>query len=197
MKLLYMYKASLSGDFNPFDYINKRYRMPGHMSDVVDSPVFLDHTADMHSTYLDFMRTYVGAVEVKEFSLCVSLFYDGDKLYKRSNDSFWPLLASVLNCDPSYRSKMGLGLFCVCTHNLPIGSPAEQSMIDDLLTEELKQLENGILFQFQSDSGQDHAMFYKCVPLCGMLIHVLRRKSSTFPPPHHCTAVPVVGNATV
>jgi hypothetical protein len=113
----------------------------------------------MHAQFEAYLQTYQGAAELKEFSVCLSLFYDGVKLYRRSNDSLWPLVASVLNCDPSYRTKLGLGLFALCVHNLPVGSPAEQSIIDDLLTEELKQLENGILFEFPLPDGTLHAVF--------------------------------------
>jgi hypothetical protein len=160
-----MYKSSLVG-FNPFKYLENRHHQIGHMSDVVDSPVFRDHTADMHAHYVQFRNSYVGVAELVEFSLCLSLFYDGDKLYKRSNDGMWPLLASVLNCDPSYRSKMGLGLFSLCLHNLPVGSPAEQSIIDDLVTEELKQLENGIVFEFKDDNGDLKAVFIQARSIC-------------------------------
>jgi hypothetical protein len=129
------------------------------MSDIVDSPVFLQHTLEMHTQFREFKLTYAGACELKEFSVCLSLFYDGEQLYTRSNDSLWPLLASVLNCDPSYRTKFGLGIFAVCMHNLPIDSGAERSMIDDLLTEELKQLENGILFEFKQENGANQAVY--------------------------------------
>eukprot|EP01034_Spumella_vulgaris_P039750 gene39750-49124_t len=128
-----MCKKSLVG-VNPFAYVQERCRLPGHMSDIVDSPVFEDHTADMHNQFVAFKRD----------------------VYK----------ASVLNCDPSYRSKMGLGLFSVAIHNLDIGSPAEQSLIDDLLTEELKQLENGILFEFELDNGEKKALFLQTRALC-------------------------------
>ena len=160
-----MYKNSLDG-FNPFAYLTSRVRLPGHMNDIVDSPVFQDHTSDMHANFLEYLRTYEGDAELMEFSLCLSIFYDGDKLYKRSNDSLWPLLVSVLNCDPSYRTKLGLGIFSVSLHNLPVGSPAEQSIIDDLLTEELKQLENGILFEFKRPNGESHAVFLQARVIC-------------------------------
>lgn len=166
IKLFLMYKDSLTG-FNPFNYIEGgRYRDPQCMSDIVDSPVFLEHTQDMRTQFLEFKRTYVGVSDVKEFSVCLSLFYDGEQLYKRANDHMWPLLASVLNCDPSYRTKLGLGIFSVCLHNLPINSGAERSMLDDLLTEELKQLENGILFEFKLDNGDTHAVYVQARAIC-------------------------------
>ena len=153
-----MYRSSLE-DFDMFAYNRTRHRRDGCLSDISDGSIPQAQTAAMHQAFLDFKRTYVGGVELMECSLLLSLFYDGDKLYDRSNDSLWPVMMSVLNCDPSYRNKIGLGLFMVAMHNISVGSGAEQSMIDDLLCQELKQLENGILFEFKTKDGRDHAVF--------------------------------------
>eukprot|EP01034_Spumella_vulgaris_P029381 gene29381-36427_t len=69
IKLFWMYKDSLTG-FNPFTYVENRYRMPNHMGDVVDSPVFKEHMSYMHSQFEAFAETYVAAdgVVLKEFS---------------------------------------------------------------------------------------------------------------------------------
>ena len=74
------------------------------------------------------------------------VFNDGDQLFKRKADSLWPMLASVLNCDPSYRTKLGLGLFLISLHNLDVGSDAVQSVMDNVFAEELRAIKNGDIF---------------------------------------------------
>ncbi len=140
IRLVEMCKKAVSG--NPmFDYNATRRKVDGEMSDVLDGAAAVSHLFDMHSQFEKMKEAYhnLDNRRVVEFSVLLSFFYDGDALYKRSNDSAWPFLASVLNLNPSLRSKLGVGLFLVALHNLKVGSGAEQSMIDDLITEELKQ----------------------------------------------------------
>ena len=47
--------------------------------------------------------------EVHECSLGLTFFYDGGTNYKRSADSMWPLVTSVINCNPSNRTQLGIG----------------------------------------------------------------------------------------
>jgi hypothetical protein len=45
---------------------------------------------------------------VDECSLGLTFFYDGGVNYKRSTASMWPLVTSVINCNPSNRTKLGI-----------------------------------------------------------------------------------------
>lgn len=154
-----MYKESVETGVPVFDYNEKRRHEDGYLTDVMDGSIPKEQMADMHQQYLAFKQSYAGDTELHEVSLLLSLFYDGDKLYDRSNDSLWPLMMSIFNCDPSFRTKLGLGLFMVSLHNMTVGSGAEQAMIDNLLTEELKQLENGILLEFTLSDGTRHSAY--------------------------------------
>lgn len=158
IQLARMYRDSLE-DTTLFSYDSTRHRRNGFMSDILDGSVPKAEMDAMRQNFIEFKRTYTGLVELIECSLVASLFYDGDKLYDRSNDSLWPMMMSVLNCDPSFRTRLGLGMFMIAMHNIAVGSEAEQSMIDDLLTQELKQLENGILLEFKTKNGDNHAVF--------------------------------------
>lgn len=158
IQLAQMCRESMEG-FDMFSYEQTRHKRDGCMTDILDGEVPKAELQSMHDLFTEFKSNYTGDCELIEFSLILSLFYDGDKLYDRSNDSLWPLMMSVLNCDPSYRIKLGLGIFEIALHNITVGSGAEQSMIDDLLSQELKQLENGILFEFELKNGEKRAIF--------------------------------------
>lgn len=106
----------------------------------------------MSKIFADFATRYNNETSqdiVYQCSLLLTLFYDGITLFDRNADSLWPLLCSVASCNPSHRSKLGVGLFLAALHNIRPGSGAEKYFLSEVLTEELMQLERGILFKFQ------------------------------------------------
>jgi hypothetical protein len=105
---------------------------------------------EMSDIFKEFKDKYKAASSdtVYQCSLLLTLFYDGILLYDRNTDSLWPLLCSIVNCNPSHRSKLGVGLSLTALHNIKPGSGAEKYFVKNILTEELKQLERGILFSF-------------------------------------------------
>lgn len=161
-KLMELYKRSLSTEFKDIlNYNERRKAKAGFLYDIIDGVVVKEEMETMHKAFAERAALYAsennGAV-LHECSLGLSVFYDGDTLFKRASDSMWNMFVSVVNCDPSFRTKLGLGLFLAIMHNLPVGSGAEQDVIDHLYSEELKQLENGIVFEFLID-GEPHAVF--------------------------------------
>lgn len=162
IKLLDLYKKSLNELPNLFSYDKTRVKVDGGLTDILDGEVPQQHMEEMRRRFLDRRDQYAydnfGAI-LHECSLVCSAFYDGDKLYERSDDSLWPMLISIMNCDPCFRTTLGLALFMVLIHNLPMGSKAEQCIIDDMFTAELEQLFDGILFEFLTPQGQKHAVF--------------------------------------
>lgn len=161
MKLLDLYKKSLTFDKHIFSYNSRRRHKPGFLYDMNDGAVVQQEIDIMHNAFLERAAVYSrenNGVTLHECSLALSVFYDGDTLFKRKSDSMWNMFVSVLNCDPSFRTKLGLGLFLAMMHNMPVGSGAEQDVIDHLYTGELKQLENGIVFEFMHE-GSLHAVF--------------------------------------
>jgi hypothetical protein len=161
IKLLDLYKKSLVMT-DMFTYNDTRVKEDGFITDILDGAVPQKHLEEMKLRFSDrkdqYARDNNGAV-LHELSLCLSGFYDGDKLYKRSDDSMWPFLISIMNCDPCFRTTLGLALFMVLNHNMPMGSGGEQTAMDDMLVAELEQLFDGLLFEFQTDSGEKHAVF--------------------------------------
>ena len=76
-------------------------------------------------------------------NLLLSLFYDGIKVYNWIHSSFWPLIISILNLPPTYRSKFCVGQFIIGLLTVSQGGAGEHLLLQCLL-DELLLLENGI-----------------------------------------------------
>jgi hypothetical protein len=108
----------------------------------------MEAMSQVFKTFAANYNAQTSADRVFQCSLLLTLFYDGITLFDRNADSLWPLLCSVVSCNPSHRSKLGVGLFLAALHNIRPGSGAEKYFLSEILTEELLQLERGILFKF-------------------------------------------------
>jgi len=133
---------------------NAKYRVTreGCIIDTCDGTLVKEHNEAMRDRFRSVKRQFESENASETLFMCsilLTLFYDGMILFERDSDSIWPMLCSVLNCDPSKRSKLGVGLFLNMLHNISVGSGAEQYLVDQILTNELKQLEEGIIFRFE------------------------------------------------
>ncbi len=159
LKMLQMYKRSMEEDPSIFAHDANRHRTPGHATDLLDGEVPREQMTQMRAQHNfraeSFAIEHPGVV-LHECSLVFSVFNDGDQLFKRKADSLWPMIGSIWNCDPSYRTKLGLGLFLIALHNLSVGSGAVQSLMDNVFAEELKALKNGVVFSFKRKNGNIH-----------------------------------------
>lgn len=153
-KLLSLYKTSLlPGNDGLLKYFLPKYRVSreGHIIDINDGKEVQNQMEEMTAAFESFRERYNMHTSddiVFQCSLLLTLFYDGITLFDRNADSLWPLLCSIASCNPSHRSKLGVGMFLAALHNVKPGSGAEKYFIKHILTEELKVLERGILFQF-------------------------------------------------
>jgi hypothetical protein len=128
-KIFSLYKLSKTeqeegSDFDPkklFQYEHKRFQKTGYMTDILDGDEAINQTQSMRRIFEDvklkYEREHPGVL-LDECSLLFSLFYDGNELFDRSAASLWPLMISILNLDPSFRSKLGLGLFLSVLHDI-------------------------------------------------------------------------------
>ncbi len=161
-KFMEMYQTSITTDKTIFTFDHTRFKKDGYITDVMDGLVVKSHLRHMHEIYTERAQQYIvdhpGCL-LFECSLIFSLFYDGNQLYDRNCASLWPLFASVWNCNPSYRTKLGLGMFMNAIHDFDMGSMAEQQFIDGILSEELEMLEDGMIFNMKDAQGRDHAVF--------------------------------------
>jgi hypothetical protein len=153
-KLLSLYKTSLKpGNEALLLYFLSKNRVTreGCIIDINDGTEVQNQMEAMSALFKSFKERYnlTSNERVYQCSLLVTLFYDGITLFDRNADSLWPLMCSIASCNPSHRSKLGVGLFLAALHNIKSGSGAEKYFIKHILTEELQTLEKGILFKFQ------------------------------------------------
>jgi hypothetical protein len=160
VKLMEMYKFSLSPnnkEFLNYHLLRNRVFRKDCVFDINDGIAVVKKMEDMHDKFLVEqkrhaevrMKTNLPVLKLKECSLGLTLFYDGKPNFTRHVDSMWPLLCSVINCNPSDRTKLGVGMFLTALHNLSPGSKAEQYLMDTILISELKALQDGMIFEFE------------------------------------------------
>jgi hypothetical protein len=153
-KLLTLYKVSLTkGNEDLLSYFMAEYRVtrPGAIIDINDG---LEVQRQLKEMLAEFERIRLSYRErstdiLYQCSLLLTMFYDGITLFDRKADSLMPMLLSVANCNPSNRSKLGVGMSLLALHNVQAGSGAETYFLKEILAVELLQLEKGIIFKFE------------------------------------------------
>jgi hypothetical protein len=161
-KLAQLYCLSLTaGNSRLLKYHLDRYKKPGKIMDICDGTEVVFHQQEMSDSFTSYRDKFMvdnpGKV-IDECSLCLSFFYDGGINYKRGADSMWPLVTSVVNCNPSDRTKLGVGCSLSLLHNMA-GSGVENFLLK-LFAKELKALENGIVFVVAGDCVEDDRNVY-------------------------------------
>ena len=145
--LMKLVKEDINKELHMFSFIeevgdaNKLH----HMWDILNGDQAKSALEEMHD---NFKRLEDNTII--ERSILLSEAYDGGSLFDRSNLSVWPLTISILNFNPSTRIKIGVGLFVIALHCLKIGTVAEDSIFSELFIPELKALEKGMLYNFES-----------------------------------------------
>lgn len=161
---------------NLLNYRNKRFKKKDCIIDIHDGKKIDAHFKDMERIFLEVRRRFEannGEELLYQCSLGFTIFYDGITLFKRKSDSVSPLLCSVVNCNPSERSKLGGALFMNMLHNLRQNSGAEKYLIREMLTKEYKLLEKGFIIRIPHPEpkhpGQRVAAFLQARCLTGHL----------------------------
>ncbi len=161
-KLIELYTLScMDGYEDILNYRKQRFTREGCIIDAHDGEKVSKQYGKMSRNYHKAAKEFIEKNPLdflEECSLGMTLFYDGVVNFKRKADSMWPLLCSILDCNPSYRSKAGLGIFLTALHNMAMGSNAEKFLMRDCLTKELMALEKGLIFSF-FDAKTDKTRF--------------------------------------
>ncbi len=156
-KLIQLYCLSqMEGFEDILKYDDLRIKKDGVIIDVLDGSEFIRQTRKMDENYQEVLNRFRAAnngQHLHQCSLLLTLSYDGVVNFKRKLDSMWPLLSSVANCNPSDRAKMGTGMFLTMLHNAGIGSGIEKYMMEEMLVQELKKLESGVIFTILEHDG--------------------------------------------
>ncbi len=157
-KLIQMYCLSLVDGFGGIlDYDSTRIKRKGKIIDILDGKTVKLQRKNMKERYCEVKKNwnneYADLEDLHECSLILTMCYDGVTNFKRKADSMWPMLCSIANCNPSHRGKIGTGMFLVMLHNAAMGSGVESHMMKEMLTEELKKLEEGVFFTIPMQKG--------------------------------------------
>lgn len=127
--------------------INSKGENEQLVGDVTDSKQATYHKNKMANLYKQECAKFPN-LDLEEWSFITSEFYDGGTLFARRSKSVWPLVLTILNCNPDARIKIGIGMFLVALHDLAVGCRAEQSIFSELLMPELNFLGRGHIFSF-------------------------------------------------
>jgi hypothetical protein len=160
------YEAGL--DLLPDESDDVRLNESTRVEDIMDSKQSCHHLNEMHQLF-ERMKQKPGNEDILEASFILGEFYDGGTLFKRKAKSIWPLVMSILNCNPSIRVQPGIGMFLVALHDLVLGSNAEQSLFKNLFIPELNFLYDGTIFSFPDSTGKVIRVFLQA----RLVVHVL------------------------
>lgn len=112
-------------------------------SDLMDGDAVKHHLSIMHSRFKTWRNSKPDRLNnSEEVSLVLSEFYDGGQLFKSKTTNFWILMTQILNLPPTFRGKLGIGMFLSAIYS---GKhlEAEKFLFTDMYCEELRLLNDG------------------------------------------------------
>jgi hypothetical protein len=119
-----------------------------------DSYKYMDctHGSTYIKNYNEMCKNYekeFAGISEKDRPIMINLllgqFFDGIALFKKKFSVFWPLVFIILNLPPSYRVRLGIGMFLVSVFTSKQHSNAEDFLLRTLIVGELKKLNEGII----------------------------------------------------
>jgi hypothetical protein len=115
-------------------------------SDISDGACYKRNLQAMKSRYATVAKNKA-PLKIEEFNINIAINYDGVQIYKHKCGTFNPLLMTILNLPPSFRSKVGVGMFLVSLFTLQEKSETEYFIFHKCLLKELEALQFGYLHQ--------------------------------------------------
>jgi hypothetical protein len=112
--------------------------------DCSDGSTYKGNLDNMKHRYNAKFEQYEDVEKPVMINILFGQWYDGCDIYKNKNVNFWPLNAVILNLPPSYRIKLGIGMFLISIFTGIMKSNAEDFFLRNLLVAELKSLCDGI-----------------------------------------------------
>jgi hypothetical protein len=111
-------------------------------SDLMDGDEVQHHLSEMRLRYMDWIKSKPERTHSEEVSLVLSEFYDGGQLFKSKTYNFWILMTQILNLPPTFRGKLGIGMFLSAIYS-GRHLEAEKFLFTDMYCEELRLLYEG------------------------------------------------------
>lgn len=140
---LYLVGSQEFIDAYKFKYIKPSYTSTAYeIMDVLDGKVGKQHLQEMENDNIPLRGKYDLFI-----NLLLSLFHDGVQVYNQVFKNCWPLLTTILNLPPSFRTRLGAGEFMSSIFGgEEMGSYAERFTHQECYISELNELYKGIEF---------------------------------------------------
>jgi hypothetical protein len=133
---------STSGFLHAINYCTHGHSSRNHIRDVQEGENFKKHWKDMDSNYDRILERDNTLVKV---NLLLSEFHDGIQVTSSKYIKFAPLIISILNLPPTYRSNVGVGSF-LSFINLDKGKSSNiEKFLFQCLVDELKRFYKGVI----------------------------------------------------
>jgi len=111
--------------------------------DFMDGEVPIENLDSMNANFLNWQRKHDDRIDAVSVPLLLSQFYDGGQLFKSKTSNFWTLMTQILNLPPTYRGKLGIGMFIQAIY-AGKHKMSESFLFIDNFCEELNLLYNGV-----------------------------------------------------
>jgi|APCry1669189000_1035189.scaffolds.fasta_scaffold03200_3 hypothetical protein len=113
-------------------------------TDFMDGEIAIKHLQSMDENFVQWkIKNRDNCDDAISVPLLLSEFYDGGQLFKSFASNFWVLLTQILNLPPTYRGKLGIGMFVQAIY-AGKHKNAEAFLFIDNFCEELRELYYGI-----------------------------------------------------
>lgn len=126
------------------NYINDDISIENVYGDIQSGLEYRKQLAEMNTLYNEHICRLPRDSQIpKKINILLGEFYDGCQIFHSKSSSFWPLMVSILNMPPTYRQKVGIGLFCLSIFTSRTDSVAEQFLLRYCFAGELRELQYG------------------------------------------------------
>jgi hypothetical protein len=113
-------------------------------TDFMDGEIAKTHLENMKEIFSEWqLQHHDMRADSVSVNLLLSEFYDGAQLFKNQVNNFWVLMTQILNLPPTYRGKLGIGMFIQAIY-AGKHMPAEKFLFIDNFCEELRLLYYGV-----------------------------------------------------
>jgi hypothetical protein len=120
--------------------------------DASDGSTYQKNSKEMIEIYNDTFGKMTSEKPIM-INILLGQWYDGCAIFKNKVSPFWPMNIVILNLPPSYRIKLGVGMFLLTVFTGVSKSNSEDFFLRHLLVGELKALCKGVKFTI---GGKDY-----------------------------------------
>jgi len=141
-----------SGFIHAMNYIQRDKTNTYQYTDISHGSTYKQHINEMETNFnLKYPGNYPNK-KPKMINILLGQFYDGCQIFTKRYSVFWPFNIVILNLPPSYRIKLGQGMFLLTVFTSILASNTEDFFLRSLLVGELTALKDGIVINVKGIS---------------------------------------------